>query len=76
MFAPTARWAALHAIFVLATIKDLELFSLDISNAFLNGELNHEVYMQLPEGFKNEFGAGFVLRLKCALYGLKQVGHQ
>ena len=75
MFAPTARWAALRSIFALAAIEDLELFSLDISNAFLNSELDHEVYMQLSEGFKDEFGAGFVLRLKRALYELKQAGH-
>ena len=76
VFAPTARWAALRAIFALAAIEDLELYSLDISNAFLNGELDHEVYMQQPEGFKDRFGPGFVLQLKRALYGLKQAGHQ
>ena len=76
VFAPTARWAALRSIFALAALQDLELYSLDISNAFLNGELDHEVYMQTPEGFKDRFGAGFVLRLNRALYGLKQAGHQ
>ena len=75
MFAPTACWAALHAIFALAAIEDLELYSLDISNAFLNGELDHEVYMQTSKGFQKRFGPGFVLQLKRALYGLKQAGH-
>ena len=45
VFASTARWAALRAVFALAAIQDLELFSLDISNAFLNGEMDHEVFM-------------------------------
>ena len=76
VFAPTARWAALRAIFALAAIEDLELYSLDISNAFLNGEIDHEVFMQTPEGFKDHFGSGFVLKLQRALYGLKQAGHQ
>ena len=76
VFAPTARWAALRAVFALAAIQDLELFSLDISNAFLNGELDHEVYMQQPEGYRDHFGAGFVLKLNRALYGLKQAEHQ
>ena len=76
VFAPTARWAALRAIFALAAIEDLELYSLDISNAFLNGDLDHEVYMQQPEGFEDRSGPGFVLQLKKALYGLKQAGHQ
>ena len=76
VFAPTARWAALRAIFALAAIEDLELYSLDISNVFLNGEIDHEVFMQTPEGFKDHFGSGFVLKLQRALYGLKQAGHQ
>ena len=75
VFALTARWVALRAIFALAAIEDLELYSLDISNAFLNGELDHEVYMQMSEGFQNHFGPSFVLQLKRALYGLKQAGH-
>ena len=66
VFAPTARWAALRAIFALAAIEDLELYSLDISNAFLNGEIDHEVFMQTPEGFKDQFGSGFVLKLQRA----------
>jgi hypothetical protein len=41
MFAPTTKWAALHAILVLATLKNLELESIDISNAYLNGELHN-----------------------------------
>ena len=76
VFAPTARWAALRAIFALAALEDMEMYSLDISNAFLNGELDHEVYMQQPEGFTNHYGTGFVLKLNRALYGLKQAGHQ
>jgi hypothetical protein len=76
VLAPTARWAALRSIFALAAIEDLELYSLDISNAFLNGELDHDVYMQQPEGFQDRFGTGFVLKLKRVLYGLKQAGHQ
>ena len=52
------------------------MHSIDISNAFLNGELDHEVYMQQPEGFESRFGHGTVLQLRRALYGLKQAGHQ
>ena len=75
VFAPTARWAALRAIFALSAIQDLELFSLDSSNAFLNGELDHEVFMQMPEGFREQYSDGKVLKLNRALYGLKQAGN-
>ena len=76
VFAPTARWAALRAIFVLVALEDLELYSVDVSNAFLNGDLDHEVYMAHPEGFEERFDHGTILQLHKALYGLKQAGHQ
>ena len=63
VFAPTARWAALRAIFALVALEDLDMYSVDVSNAFLNGELDHEVYMQQPEGFESRFGHGTVVEV-------------
>lgn len=61
-FAPTAKWAALRAILALAALEDLEVETVDISNAYLNGELEHDVYMQEPEGFQ-QLGPGWALKL-------------
>ena len=72
-FAPTPKWAALRAILALAAIKDLELESVDISSAYLNGELAEEVYIRQPEGFV-EKGKDWHWRLLKSLYGLKQAG--
>ena len=47
-FAPMARWAALWSILALAAFEDMELESVDISNAFLNGDLDKEVYIEQP----------------------------
>jgi transposase InsO family protein len=72
-FAPTPKWAALRAILAIAAIEDLELESVDISSAYLNGELKEEVYMKQPEGFE-ERGPNWYWHLLKSLYGLKQAG--
>ena len=64
----------------LVAIEDLELISADISNAFLNSEIDYEAYMDMPEGSDilelNKPGAGYILKLLKALYGLKQASRQ
>ena len=71
-FASTTKWAALRAILALAALDDLELESVDISSAFLNGEMDTEVYMEQPKGFVRN-GRNWVFCLLKVLYGLKQV---
>lgn len=45
---------------------------MDVKSAFLNGELKEEVYVAHPPGFVVEGGEGKVLKLRKALYGLRQ----
>lgn len=72
-FAPTVRMASIRTVLALSAIEDLDLRSVDISHAFVNGELEEEIYMEQPETF--HFGKpGDVLRLNKSLYGLKQAG--
>lgn len=50
-YASTVKWATLRAILAYAALEDLEIESIDISSAFLNGDIDAEVYMDQPEGF-------------------------
>lgn len=45
---------------------------LDVKNVFLNGDLEEEVYMDLPSGSDKEMKDGKVWRLRKPLYVLKQ----
>lgn len=54
----------------MAATFDWPLHQLDVKNAFLNGDLEEEVFMSLPPGFAETEGK--VCRLKKSLYGLKQ----
>ena len=72
-FAPTVRYSTIRIILAIAALEDLELRSLDISHAYLNGELEEEIYMRQPEGFEVG-GPEYVCKLNKSLYGLKQAG--
>jgi Reverse transcriptase (RNA-dependent DNA polymerase) len=72
-FAPTVRYSTIRIILAIAALEDLELRSVDISHAYLNGELEEEIYMQQPEGFEVG-GPEYVCKLRKSLYGLKQAG--
>jgi len=45
---------------------------LDVKSAFLNGDLQEEIFVEQPEGFVNEGNENKVYFMKKALYGLKQ----
>ena len=45
---------------------------MDVKSAFLNGDLEEDVYIEKPEGFILGNDVKLVCRLKNAFYGLKQ----
>lgn len=70
VFAPTSSFGARRVLLAKAAQEDLEVHQVDIKTAFLNGDLEEEVYVTQPPGFEN--GGPQVCRLRKALYGLKQ----
>ena len=60
-------------------VEGLEAQVVDIDNAFLNGNLDHEIYMKIPEGYQEVVGPvekGDSLALDKAIYGLVQAARQ
>ena len=70
-FASTMHQSTIRTILALAAIEDLNLCTVDISHAFINSDIDAEVYMKQPEGFE-QGGSEYVCKLNKSLYGLKQ----
>ncbi|KAL0413194.1 UNVERIFIED_CONTAM: Retrovirus-related Pol polyprotein from transposon TNT 1-94 [Sesamum radiatum] len=49
-FYPVVKFASVRLILAIIAHLDLELFQMDVKTAFLNGELDEEIYMDQPEG--------------------------
>ena len=72
VFAPVANLDSVGTLIALAAKHDLELDQMDVSMAYLNGELEEDLYMLPPDGVSIQLG--YCWKLQCFLYGLKQVG--
>ena len=76
IFAPVVKMSSIRVVLGLAASLDLEIEQLDVKTAFLHGDLQEEIYMQQPEGFKVKGKEDYVCKLKKSLYGLKQAPRQ
>lgn len=75
-YAPVARMTSIRVLMALASIYKLHVHQMDVKTAFLNGELEEEVYMDQPEGFVLPGNERKVCKLVKSLYGLKQAPKQ
>ena len=60
-------------------LEGLDAKVIDIDNAFLNGDLDHEIFMKMPEGYKGciqDYEDGKALKLDKAIYGSVQAARQ
>ncbi|CAH2083465.1 unnamed protein product [Euphydryas editha] len=71
-FSPVLRYSTLRLLFALSVNYNLDITHLDVTTAFLNGHLSETVYMCLPDNLVCTNKENKVLKLKKAIYGLKQ----
>ena len=71
-FAPVARYTSIRTIISLVFIFGWKMYQMDVKTAFLNGNIDQEVFIEQLEGFVLHSRDSHVCRLRKALYGLKQ----
>ncbi|GJX57410.1 zinc finger, CCHC-type containing protein, partial [Tanacetum coccineum] len=75
-YAPVARISTIRLLIALAATHNLVIHQMDVKTAFLNGNLEEEIYMKQPEGFVMPGNEHKVCMLIKSLYGLKQAPKQ
>jgi hypothetical protein len=72
VFDPIACMESVSVLLALAAQEGWQVHHMDVKSAFLNGDLKEEVYIRQPAGFIIAGKEGNVLRLRRALYDLRQ----
>nr|GEX86337.1 zinc finger, CCHC-type [Tanacetum cinerariifolium] len=71
-YAPVARISTIRLLIAMASIHNLIIHQMDVKTAFLNGELDAEVYMNQTQGFIMPGNENKVCKLIKSLYALMQ----
>ena len=72
VFAPVTRANSIRVILSIANAMSMEIHQMDVKTAFLNGNLDEEIYMKQPKGYVDTKNPDYVCKLQKSLYGLKQ----
>ena len=75
-FAPVGRSTSLRILLTLAAAHNLEIHQADVEGAYLNGDLDRDIYMKIPQAYNQLDSSCNALKLRKTLYGLKQSGRE
>jgi Reverse transcriptase (RNA-dependent DNA polymerase) len=78
-YSPVVNDSSFRILILLIAKLGLKVWSLDVETVFLNGDLEEEIYMKLPQGFNGEdpdLSETKALRLNKSIYGLVQAARQ
>lgn len=71
-FSPIVKLTSIRMLLALTIHHKLDIQQMDVKIMFLNGQLDKEIYMEIPKGLHQEqINSKLVCKLEKALYGLK-----
>jgi hypothetical protein len=68
---PVTRYTTVRMVLAIAALRNYEVDQIDVIAAFLNGDLEEDIYLELPEGIKTSNNCRVVKLIK-SIYGLRQ----
>lgn len=75
-FAPTAKLTSIRMVLALAAHNRWHVHQMDVKSAYLNAEIDEEIYVRQPEGYIEPGKETYIWKLLKSLYGLKQAGQK
>jgi len=71
-YSPVTQFTSIRVLISLAAVFNLFVHQMEVKTAFLNGELEEEIYVEKLEGFVIHGHENKVCKLNKSMYGLKQ----
>ena len=78
IFSTVVKVSTIRLVLAVAAARDYNLTSIDVKQAYLQADLNEDLYMTMPPGLASydRDGHRLVVKLRKSLYGLKQAGRE
>lgn len=70
IYAPVAKLSTFRLFVAVATKLNVPIYQMDVTGAFLYGDIKEDVYIKLPKGVYTENNN--IVKFKKSLYGLKR----
>ncbi len=71
-FSPVAMPKSIRILLAAAAYHDYEMWQMDVKTAFLNGNIEEEIYMEQPKGFSSNGSEHMMCKFERSIYGLKK----
>ena len=72
-FSPVVHFSSIRALLAFAVQNDMLIYQMNVVTAFLNGQLEKEIYMEQQEGYIKSGNENLICKLNKSLYGLKKI---
>ncbi len=62
-YAPVVKFSSVRVMLAAVAVNDLKLHQMDVFTAFLHGDIDKDIYMEVPAGFEDQLRSDLVCKL-------------